>query len=317
MDEQHHPHHHHHIHNHPHRRGSSSSPSPTKPPHPFLPRPDQLLSSFPFLLPGLLPPQPPQQCPPPSNPAASSPIPPSGDGRSSTGSIKHNNRTNNSPSTPPTSLPLPPPPPGNSFLSSTGAMSITPLSGGGSEGRRSGDDNTPTTNLSPAQFSPLGLTNHHPPHPHPHHHFGMDEPGRPSSQGGRNGRKYGSGSSNKEDRGGHHHPHWPGLPLGPPPIFGRHRAQHSAPRGGELWNCGVTINWLSLTYRLFSGPPRAWSNSDLTEALHNVWNKKMTTSQVIRSYRVLFPSKNPHITLPHFIKYHRPPAYSASRTTLS
>ncbi|XP_021956524.1 broad-complex core protein isoforms 1/2/3/4/5 [Folsomia candida] len=55
MDEQHHPHHHHHIHNHPHRRGSSSSPSPTKPPHPFLPRPDQLLSSFPFLLPGLLP----------------------------------------------------------------------------------------------------------------------------------------------------------------------------------------------------------------------------------------------------------------------
>lgn len=52
---------------------------------------------------------------------------------------------------------------------------------------------------------------------------------------------------------------WPGLPLGPPPIFGRHRAQHSAPRGG---------------------PPRAWSNADLTEALHNVWNKKMTTSQV-------------------------------------
>jgi len=52
---------------------------------------------------------------------------------------------------------------------------------------------------------------------------------------------------------------WPGLPLGSAPIFGRHRAQHSAPRGG---------------------PPRAWSNADLTEALHNVWNKKMTTSQV-------------------------------------
>jgi len=40
------------------------------------------------------------------------------------------------------------------------------------------------------------------------------------------------------------------------------RAQHSAPRGG---------------------PPRAWSNQDLTEALHNVWNKKMTTSQVCSS----------------------------------
>jgi hypothetical protein len=72
------------------------------------------------------------------------------------------------------------------------------------------------------------------------------------------------GGKNKGEQGTRGSPiqpgQWPaGLPLGPPPIFGRHRAQHSAPRGG---------------------PPRAWSNADLTEALHNVWNKKMTTSQV-------------------------------------
>ncbi|CAG7716451.1 unnamed protein product [Allacma fusca] len=63
--------------------------------------------------------------------------------------------------------------------------------------------------------------------------------------------------------------HWPGLPLGPAPIFGRHRAQHSAPRGG---------------------PPRAWSNADLTEALHNVWNKKMTTSQASRIFGIPYNS---------------------------
>ncbi|CAG7721182.1 unnamed protein product [Allacma fusca] len=63
--------------------------------------------------------------------------------------------------------------------------------------------------------------------------------------------------------------HWPGLTLGPAPIFGRHRAQHSAPRGG---------------------PPRAWSNADLTEALHNVWNKKMTTSQASRIFGIPYNS---------------------------
>lgn len=72
-------------------------------------------------------------------------------------------------------------------------------------------------------------------------------------EGGLKGQGQGGGKRSSPVQG------WPGLPLGPPPIFGRHRAQHSAPRGG---------------------PPRAWSNADLTEALHNVWNKKMTTSQV-------------------------------------
>lgn len=69
----------------------------------------------------------------------------------------------------------------------------------------------------------------------------------------------GGGNVGKKDRRGSPLSQGQGWGLGPPPIFGRHRAQHSAPRGG---------------------PPRAWSNADLTEALHNVWNKKMTTSQV-------------------------------------
>ena len=49
----------------------------------------------------------------------------------------------------------------------------------------------------------------------------------------------------------------------------RRKGQHSAPRGG---------------------PPRAWTNADLTEALHHVWNRKMTTSQASRVFGIPYNS---------------------------
>ncbi|XP_076264421.1 protein jim lovell-like isoform X1 [Rhynchophorus ferrugineus] len=58
------------------------------------------------------------------------------------------------------------------------------------------------------------------------------------------------------------------------PIFakkklGRPKGQHSAPRGG---------------------PPRSWTNAELTEALQHVWNKKMTTSQASRIFGIPYNS---------------------------
>lgn len=49
----------------------------------------------------------------------------------------------------------------------------------------------------------------------------------------------------------------------------RPKGQHSAPRGG---------------------PPRSWTNGELTEALHHVWNKKMTTSQASRLFGIPYNS---------------------------
>ena len=49
----------------------------------------------------------------------------------------------------------------------------------------------------------------------------------------------------------------------------RPKGQHSAPRGG---------------------PPRSWTNADLTEALTMVWNKTMTTSQASRVYGIPYNS---------------------------
>ena len=47
------------------------------------------------------------------------------------------------------------------------------------------------------------------------------------------------------------------------------KGQHSAPRGG---------------------PPRSWTNDDLTKALENVWNKRMTTSQASRVFGIPYNS---------------------------
>lgn len=52
-------------------------------------------------------------------------------------------------------------------------------------------------------------------------------------------------------------------------LVGRPKGQHSAPRGG---------------------PPRSWTNAELTEALHHVWNKKMTTSQASRLFGIPYNS---------------------------
>lgn len=52
-------------------------------------------------------------------------------------------------------------------------------------------------------------------------------------------------------------------------TVGRPKGQHSAPRGG---------------------PPRSWTNAELTEALHHVWNKKMTTSQASRLFGIPYNS---------------------------
>lgn len=49
----------------------------------------------------------------------------------------------------------------------------------------------------------------------------------------------------------------------------RPKGQHSAPRGG---------------------PPRSWTNAELTEALQQVWNKRMTTSQASRIYGIPYNS---------------------------
>ena len=49
----------------------------------------------------------------------------------------------------------------------------------------------------------------------------------------------------------------------------RSKGQHSAPRGG---------------------PPRSWTNDELTKALENVWNRRMTTSQASRVYGIPYNS---------------------------
>lgn len=55
-----------------------------------------------------------------------------------------------------------------------------------------------------------------------------------------------------------------------PILLGRSsKGQHSAPRGG---------------------PPRSWTNDDLTKALENVWNKRMTTSQASRVFGIPYNS---------------------------
>lgn len=51
--------------------------------------------------------------------------------------------------------------------------------------------------------------------------------------------------------------------------MGRPKGQHSAPRGG---------------------PPRSWTNQELTQALAHVWNKQMTTSQASRVFGIPYNS---------------------------
>lgn len=59
------------------------------------------------------------------------------------------------------------------------------------------------------------------------------------------------------------------LTLIIPLTVSRAKSQHSAPRGG---------------------PPRSWTNAELTKALEHVWNKKMTTSQASRIFGIPYNS---------------------------
>ncbi|GLV39503.1 jim lovell [Carabus blaptoides fortunei] len=61
----------------------------------------------------------------------------------------------------------------------------------------------------------------------------------------------------------------PDTPMFSKKKIGRPKGQHSAPRGG---------------------PPRSWTNAELTEALQHVWNKKMTTSQASRIFGIPYNS---------------------------
>lgn len=69
----------------------------------------------------------------------------------------------------------------------------------------------------------------------------------------------------------HHKPSSSLPPTSSTPTYsGRSsKGQHSAPRGG---------------------PPRSWTNDDLTKALDNVWNKRMTTSQASRVFGIPYNS---------------------------
>uniref|UniRef100_A0A1A9WS60 BTB domain-containing protein n=1 Tax=Glossina brevipalpis TaxID=37001 RepID=A0A1A9WS60_9MUSC len=132
--------------------------------------------------------------------------------------------------------------------------------------------------------SPMSLPSHYnpqegPPHPPsplpfpgmstaltltPPHMFGLDSPLGLFPPGIDPGKLYNPLMEMSDPRG---------MPSDPPPFLKkkmpRPKGQHSAPRGG---------------------PPRSWTNAELTEALQHVWNKKMTTSQASRIFGIPYNS---------------------------
>ncbi|XP_058838389.1 protein jim lovell [Topomyia yanbarensis] len=98
----------------------------------------------------------------------------------------------------------------------------------------------------------------------PPHMFGLDSPLGLFPPGMDPGKIYSPLMEMSDPRGMHHD--------GPPFLkkkLNRPKGQHSAPRGG---------------------PPRSWTNAELTEALQHVWNKKMTTSQASRIFGIPYNS---------------------------
>ncbi|XP_013100272.2 protein jim lovell [Stomoxys calcitrans] len=108
----------------------------------------------------------------------------------------------------------------------------------------------------PGMSSALALT--------PPHMFGLDSPLGLFPPGIDPGKLYNPLMEMSDPRG---------LPGETPPFLKkkmpRPKGQHSAPRGG---------------------PPRSWTNAELTEALQHVWNKKMTTSQASRIFGIPYNS---------------------------
>ncbi|XP_049298381.1 protein jim lovell isoform X2 [Anopheles funestus] len=98
----------------------------------------------------------------------------------------------------------------------------------------------------------------------PPHMFGLDSPLGLFPPGMDPGKIYSPLMEMSDPRSMHHD--------GPPFLkkkMNRPKGQHSAPRGG---------------------PPRSWTNAELTEALQHVWNKKMTTSQASRIFGIPYNS---------------------------
>ncbi|XP_053680876.1 protein jim lovell [Anopheles nili] len=100
----------------------------------------------------------------------------------------------------------------------------------------------------------------------PPHMFGLDSPLGLFPPGMDPGKIYSPLMEMSDPRSMHHE--------GPPFLkkkckLNRPKGQHSAPRGG---------------------PPRSWTNAELTEALQHVWNKKMTTSQASRIFGIPYNS---------------------------
>ncbi|XP_019891792.2 protein jim lovell isoform X1 [Musca domestica] len=108
----------------------------------------------------------------------------------------------------------------------------------------------------PGMSSALALT--------PPHMFGLDSPLGLFPPGIDPGKLYNPLMEMSDPRG---------MPGETPPFLKkkmpRPKGQHSAPRGG---------------------PPRSWTNAELTEALQHVWNKKMTTSQASRIFGIPYNS---------------------------
>ncbi|XP_075169052.1 BTB/POZ domain-containing jim lovell protein isoform X2 [Haematobia irritans] len=123
---------------------------------------------------------------------------------------------------------------------------------------------TPTSPMSlPPHYNPQDGPPH-PPSPLPFPVFGLDSPLGLFPPGIDPGKLYNPLMEMSDPRG---------LPGETPPFLKkkmpRPKGQHSAPRGG---------------------PPRSWTNAELTEALQHVWNKKMTTSQASRIFGIPYNS---------------------------
>lgn len=99
----------------------------------------------------------------------------------------------------------------------------------------------------------------------PPHIFGLDTHLGLFPPGMDPGKMYSPLMEMSDPRGGLH----PDTPQFLKKKMNRPKGQHSAPRGG---------------------PPRSWTNAELTEALQHVWNKKMTTSQASRIFGIPYNS---------------------------
>ncbi|XP_011180436.1 protein jim lovell [Zeugodacus cucurbitae] len=175
----------------------------------------------------------------------------------------------------------------NSILGQMGMSGMPPFGGpGGPAPHERLEESMNRLSKEFAPSSPMSLPTHfnppdgppHPPSPLPFpgmssaltltppHMFGLDSPLGLFPPGIDPGKLYNPLMEMSDPRG---------MPSDHPPPFlkgkkiPRPKGQHSAPRGG---------------------PPRSWTNSELTEALQHVWNKKMTTSQASRIFGIPYNS---------------------------